>query len=90
MKFMLLWAILSLLGYNSQNCLKLLFSSEFLEIDDSDLQSALELSTELASSMKSKFSKFSFEFSIKFIKFLANAVFPYCSDATFSYQDDFL
>ena len=73
---MLIWAILSLWGYNLQNCLKLLFSSESLETGDSDLQSVLELSAELGFSMKFKFSKFSFQFSIKFIRFLANAVFP--------------
>ena len=58
MEFMLIWAILILLGYNSQNCRKLLFSSESLEIGDLDLQSVLEILTELGSSMKSKFSTF--------------------------------
>ena len=52
----MIWATLILFGYNSQNCLKLLFSSESLEIGDLDLQSVLELSTELGCSMKSKFS----------------------------------
>ena len=58
MEFMLIWAILILLGYNSQSCRKLFFSSESLEIGDLDLQSVLEILTELGSSMKSKFSTF--------------------------------
>ena len=52
MEFMLIWAKLSLLGYNSKNCLKTLFLSECLEIGYSDLQSVLELSTELGSSTR--------------------------------------
>ena len=89
MEFMLICAILISLGYNSQNSLKLLFSSESLKIGDFDLQSVLEILAELVSSMKSNFSKLC-QFSIKFIRSSQMQCFPYCSGATFSYQDDFL
>lgn len=60
--------------------------SESLEIGYSDLQSALELSAERGSSLKSKFSTFSSQL------FVANALFPNAtfSNATFLYPDDFL